>query len=135
MIERDYLMRLLSQLAAVMAKILGAKNAQNYAEARLLAQNACEQLFGLNGELVKTMDAGTLALLLGEKEKIKALAALLREDGDILFLQGNPAEGVVQYEKALALYQKALRASADGDADCETAIAALEAKLAEMAGK
>jgi tetratricopeptide (TPR) repeat protein len=135
MIERDYLMRLLSQLAAVMAKILGAKNAQNFAEARLLAQNACEQLFGLNGELVKTMDAGTLALLLGEKEKIKALAALLREDGDILLLQGNAAEGVGQYEKALALYQEARRASPAGDADCETAIAALEAKLGEVAGE
>lgn len=134
MIERDYLMRLISQLAAVMAKILGAKNAQNYAEARLLAQNACEQLFGLNGELVKSMDAGTLALLLGEKEKIKALAALLREEGEILFLMDNPAEGLVQYEKALALYQEARRASPDGDADCEAAIAALEAKLADMAG-
>jgi tetratricopeptide (TPR) repeat protein len=135
MVERDYLMRLMSQLAAVMAKILGAKNALNYAEARLLAQNACEQLFGLNGELVKKMDAGTLALLLGEKEKIKALAALLREEGDILLLQGNPAEGVVQYEKALALYQEALRAAPDVDLDCETTIAALEARLAEMAGE
>jgi hypothetical protein len=135
MIQRDYLMRLLSQLAAAMAKILGAKNAQNYAEARLLAQNACEQLFGLNGELVKTMDAGTLALLLGEKEKIKALASLLREDGDILLLQGEPAEGAAQYEKALALHQEALRASPAGDPDCEAAIAALETRLAEIAGE
>ncbi|MCI0696515.1 hypothetical protein L0337_31505 [candidate division KSB1 bacterium] len=134
MIERDYLMRLMSQLAAAMAKIIGAKNAQNYAEARLLAQNACEQLFGLNGELVKTMDAGTLALLLGEKEKIKALAALLREEGEILLLLDNPAEGVVQFEKAMALYQEALRASPDGDADCEAAIAALEERLADLAG-
>jgi hypothetical protein len=135
MITRDYLMRLMSQLAAVMAKILGAKNAQNYAEARLLAQNACEQLFGVTGELVKTMDAGTLALLLGEKEKIKALAALLREDGDILLLQGNPVEGVLQYKKVLALYQEALRASPEGDADCEASIDALEARLAEMASE
>jgi hypothetical protein len=135
MIQRDYLMRLMSQLAAVMAKILGAKNAQNYAEARLLAQNACEQLLGLTGELVKTMDAGTLARLLGEKEKIKALAALLREDGDILLLQSNPGEGVLQYKKALALYQEAWRASPEGDADCETAVALLEAKLAEIASE
>jgi hypothetical protein len=135
MIERDYLMRLMSQLAAVMAKILGAKNAKNYAEARRLAQNACEQLFGLNDELVKKMDAGTLALLLGEKEKIKALAALLREDGDILLLQDKPAEGRVQYEKAMALYQEARRASPDGDPDCEAAIALLEARLAEIAGQ
>jgi hypothetical protein len=134
MIERDYLMRLMSQLAAVMAKILGAKNAQNYAEARFLAQNACEQLFGLNGELVEKMDAGTLALLLGEKEKIKALAALLREEGDILLLQGNPAGGGVKYEKALALYQEVGRASPEEGADCEAAIAALEARLAENSG-
>jgi hypothetical protein len=129
MIERDYIMRLIAQLAAVLARIMGAKNAKNYAEALQIAQSSYEQLLGLNGELVDQMDAGTLALLLGEKEKIKALAALLREEGDIMLRQGLSLEGRAKYEKALALYQEAIRVSATKDADCEAVIADLEAKL------
>jgi len=129
MIERDYLMRMIAQLSAVIARILFAKNAQNYAEALQLAQNAYDQLLGLNGELVEQMDAATLSMLLGEKEKIKALAALLREEGEILCLQGSPANGKVKYEKALALFQEALRQSTSGDTECEAAISALQTKI------
>ncbi len=129
MIERDYIMRMIAQLAAVLAKILGAKNAKNYVEAWQIAQNAYQEVLGLNGELVEQMDAATLALLLGEKEKIKALAALLREEGSILLLQGKPAEGYVKYERALALYREAQRMQTNQDADCEAAIAEIQAKI------
>jgi len=130
MIERDYLMRMIAQLSAAITRILFAKNAQNYAEALQLAQNAYDQLLGLNGELVEQMDAATLSMLLGEKEKIKALAALLREEGEILCLQGNASEGKAKYEKALALFQETRRQSAyKKDDECETAITALQAKL------
>jgi len=40
MIERDYLVRMISQLAAALAKILFAQNAQNYAEALQIAQSS-----------------------------------------------------------------------------------------------
>ncbi len=129
MIERDYIMRMIAQLAAVLAKIFGAKNAQNYAEALQIAQGSYEQLLGLNGELVDQMDAATLIMLLGEKEKIKALAALLREEGEILHLQAKPFEGNAKYEKALALFQEARRMSTTGDTECEAAIQALQTKL------
>jgi hypothetical protein len=129
MIERDYIMRLIAQLAAVLAKILGAKNAQNYAEARQIAQSSYEQLLGLTGELVDQMDAATLIMLLGEKEKIKALAVLLREEGEILHLLAKLFEGDAKYEKALALFQEAQRMSTTGDPECEAAIQALQAKL------
>jgi hypothetical protein len=44
-------------------------------------------------------------------------------------LQGRKVEGVAKYEKAQALYQEATRVSATKDADCEAAIADLQAKL------
>lgn len=131
MIERDYFMRMIAQLAAVLAKILFAKKSQNYAEALLLTQNAYEQLWGLNGELVQKMEAATLALLLGEKEKIKALATLLQEEGEVLHLQGKFAESKAKDEKALALFQEALRRYTAGDTECDAAIAALQSKLSE----
>jgi len=129
MIERDYIMRMIAQLSAVIARILFAKSAQNYAEALQLAQNAYDQLLGLNGELVHQMDAATLSMLLGEKEKIKALATLLREEGEILHLQGEAIAGNAKYEKALALFQEASRRSTSKDDECEAAIAALPARL------
>jgi hypothetical protein len=129
MIERDYIMRMIAQLAAVMARILFAKNAQNYPEALQIAEAAYGQLLGLNGELVEKMEASTLALLLGEKEKIKTLAALLREEGEILHLQRNAFAGDLKYAKALALFQEALRQFNAGDHECEAAITALQARL------
>ena len=129
MIERDYIMRMIAQLSAAIARILFAKKRRKYAEALQLAQNAYEQLLGLNDELVEQMDAATLAMLLGEKEKIKALAALLREEGEILHLQGNASDGNLKYEKALALFQEAGRRSTSKNDECEAAIAALQAKL------
>jgi hypothetical protein len=129
MIERDYIMRMIAQLAAVLARMMGAKNAQNYAEALQIVQNAYGQLFGLNGELVESMDAATLALLLGEKEKIKALAALLREEGDIFLLQGNQLAGHVKYGKALGLYHEARRMQSNPDVECEEAIVELQGKM------
>ncbi|MDZ7291410.1 MAG: DUF6483 family protein [candidate division KSB1 bacterium] len=131
MIERDYIMRMIAQLAAVLAKIMGAKKTQNYAEALQIAQNAYDQLFGLTGELVDRMDAATLALVLGDKEKAKALASVLQEEGDLLILQGKISEGYSKYEKALALYGEAQRLSTATDEECQAAIAALQAKLAE----
>jgi tetratricopeptide (TPR) repeat protein len=133
MIERDYIMRMIAQLAAVLARILGAKNAQDYTQALQLVQDAYGEIFGLQRELVEQMDAATLALLLGEGEKIKGLASLLREEGDVLLLQGQPTKGYEKYEKALALYQEALRLQTTEDADCLAAIATLQAKLAEWA--
>lgn len=133
MIERDYIMRMIAQLATVLAKILFAKKSQNYAEALLLTQNAYEQLLGLNGELVEKMEATTLALLLGEKEKIKALATLLQEDGEILHLQGKFFDGNAKYEKALALFREALPRYAAGDPECEAAIAVLQSRLSSSA--
>jgi hypothetical protein len=132
MIERDYIMRMIAQLAAVLAKILFAKNAQNYAEALLLAQNAYGQLIGVTSELVDQLNASALAMLLGEKEKIKILARLLQEEGDILHLQKKSAEGNLKYQKALALFQEALRQSANGDDECEAAILNLQTKLEQQ---
>jgi tetratricopeptide (TPR) repeat protein len=132
MIERDYLMRMMAQLAAVLARVLGAKNARNYAEALQIVQDAYGELFGVQSELVEQMDAATLALLLSDWEKIKGLASLLREEGDVLLLQGKQEKGCEKYEKALALYQEAVRSQTKEDTDCSAAIAELQAKLAEL---
>lgn len=122
-------MRMMAQLAAVLARIMGAKNAQDYAQAQQIVQDAYGELFGLQPELVEHADAATLALLLGEAEKIKGLAALLREEGEALLLQGKPLEGRARFEKALALYQETMRLQTKDDEECVAAIAELEARL------
>jgi hypothetical protein len=129
MIERDYLMRMMAQLTAVIARIFGCKNAQDYTQALQVVREAYGEIFGLPSELVEQMDAATLALLLGDKEKIKALASLLHEEGEVLILQGEKSEGMKKYEKALALYREVLSMQTQDDPDCRTAIALLQTKL------
>ncbi len=126
MIEKDYIMRMIAQLSAVLAKVLFAKQAGQYEEAAQLLEKSYGELFGLSGELLESLDAETLAGLLGDREKIKALATLLKEEGDVFAAQNEGAKSRQRYAKSLALFQRLLPTE---DPTIRDAVAALQAKL------
>ncbi|MDZ7345051.1 MAG: DUF6483 family protein [candidate division KSB1 bacterium] len=144
MIERDYIMRMIAQLAAALSKIADLKKDKKYNEAQQIVQEAYGELFGFPTEMVQQMDAATLGFLLDDKEKIKALASLVHEEGEVLLLQGKLAECAACYQKALDLYQQAWSRPAlnrmngkaeqgSDDAECLAAIRILQAKIANHA--
>ena len=129
MIERDYIMRMIAQLSAVLAKVLFAKQAGQYQEAGQLIQKSYEELFGLSAELLDSLDAETLAGLFGEREKMKALATLLREEGDVFAAQKEEMKSRQRYAKSLGLFQRLLPTD---DAAIRDAVSALQSKLGAM---
>ena len=129
MLERDYIMRMVAQLSGVLAKIVFAKKAKNYDQALQIMHNAYGEMFGLEGQLVHKLHPSSLVLLLGQKEKIKALATLLQEEGDVLILQGKSQEGEHRYVKSLALFQELLKMQTSKDGECLSAIETLHTKL------
>jgi hypothetical protein len=131
MIEKDYLMRMLAQLSEVLARVLFQKQAQNYPAAQKIIQNAYQELFGLSGEMLQDLDATTLALLLADVEKIKTLAALLHEEGDVLLLQGSTMECRDRFLKSLALFREAMKMHPNNE-EFKSAIATLHAKLSKL---
>jgi hypothetical protein len=126
MIEKDCIMRMIAQLTAVLTKVISSRQAKRYDDAAELIQNAYGELFGLSGEVLETLDAGTLAGLLGEREKIKALAILLKEDGDLWRAQSDDATARHRYKKSLTLFQRLLPTD---DPDLLRAITVLKSNL------
>lgn len=126
MIEKDYIMRMIAQLSAVIAKVLFAKQAGQYEAAAQLLEKSYGELFGLSGELLEGLDAETLAGLLGDREKIKALATLLREEGDVFAAQNEGMKSRQRYTKSLALFQRLLPTE---DPTIRDAVAALQTRL------
>ena len=127
MITRDYLMRMVQQLAGVLARILRAKEQEQYDQAMQEAEKAYGELFGMEANLLRALDAATLAQFLGHREKIKACAALFREEGELHRLKGETDQAGAKFRRALELFLEALNFDEQDDAECRQAIKALTA--------
>lgn len=137
MIERDYIMRMIKQLAGVLARIIRAKEQEQYDEALQLIQEAYSELFGLDSRLAGMMDAESLALLLGNRDKIKAMARLFREEGDLQALKGDASQAGSRYKRSLELYLEATAVESSKDPEVLQAIQELAEKIdiAQLSGK
>lgn len=129
MIERDYIMRMMQQLANALARIMRAREQEKYDEAQDAIDEAYGELFGLNETLVGVMSAESLAQLLGDSEKIKALARLLKEEGELCELQDDPTQAAIKYKKSLELYLEAVSSQTKIDLESESMIKSLLDKI------
>lgn len=109
MLTRDYLLRMISSLARVLAKVLLHKEAKQYDQAMEELQQAGKQLLGMNLLLLNSLsDAELIALLnIGERfdvEKCLTAAELLREQSEIQELSGKIDESAHSAMKSLSLF-------------------------------
>jgi tetratricopeptide (TPR) repeat protein len=108
MFRDDYLIRLIKQLAAFVARIAGKREAGEYQAALAEAGKAWEELIGQPPrELVELVDTHTLAGLLKEPAKMRVAAQLLIEEGRAYAGKGDPAHATVCYRRAFELYLEA----------------------------
>jgi len=103
MIERDYLMRMVQQLAAVVARSFKLKEQEQYDQAEQEIEKAFGELLGMDAHLVNLFDPATLAQLVGDTEKVKVLSTLVFEQGELHRLQGEDEQAQKEYLRALEL--------------------------------
>lgn len=136
MFTEDYLLRQISQLVAVVAKVTGLARAGNFREAYQAIDQAIETSFGMDANIVRNLDRVALLSLLRsttglDSGKAFLLASLLAAEGDVLALQGQGNASRQKYEQALDL---CLELSTSNLAGMEEELAAqvreLQAKLA-----
>lgn len=105
MLYSDYIMRLIEQLARAIARILGLKDENRFAEALDVLDRTVRNLWGLGLDAAETFSHKSLMTLIsGEKPdagEVAVLAELLKHGADLHELQGD-------YGKAHALYLKSL---------------------------
>ncbi len=114
MIEKDYLLRLIQQFTAVLAKIIFNKKIQNYDQAFVEIDKALNGLLGLTHADALSLPVDRLLQMLRESagdfsEKCYVLAELLRQDGEISELgHKNQFLARQNYERSLFFYLETL---------------------------
>jgi len=129
-IRQDYITRMIEQLAAALAAILRAATGGKTQEALEQVNEASLSLFGMEYRMLITIDAGSVAELLGYPDKIQALAKLVLAEAEVLRLKGD-AEGVAhRLGHALGLLLETERRRGAPDTETEALLRDVRGKLA-----
>ncbi|WNG32692.1 hypothetical protein F0U61_03010 [Archangium violaceum] len=128
-IRQDYIERMIERLVAALAAILKAGKSQKTDEALDLIHQTSLSLFGMEYRMLITIDAGSVAELLGHPEKIKALAKLVSAEAELLQQSGDTVGVSHRLGHALALLQDAQRRRTTPDPEAETLLRDVHDKL------
>ena len=102
-IKKDYVERMIEQLAAAIARLLKLRDAGNHGEALAVVRTACEEAFGLEYEMLVGVDAASAASLLGTPAKVRRFAELVRAEAEVLEAAGERGLAVRRRTFAAAL--------------------------------
>lgn len=128
-IRKDYIERLIEQLAAALARILKANQEQRPLEAQALIRDTALSTLGMEYGALLLADAATTARMLGSPTRVKVLARLVAEDGEALLRQGDAATATARFQYSLALYEEARALGLLLDAGDAATVSRLRARL------
>ena len=108
MIERDYIMRMINLLTQFLAKALFHKKAYEFPQAHRELQAAYKSLLGMSPEFIRQFSDVQMIDMFGRDEdtlvlKSFILGSLIKEEGEILLLEGNTAESSPAFLRSLSL--------------------------------
>ena len=117
MYQEDYLLRLIQQLAAFAAQIIGLNQKGEYDQALAVADQAWGKLLeDTPRALIDAVDTSTLAGMLREPAKIRAAAQLFVEEGRALVGKGDPQRAAARFRRAMELIFEARALEPTGQA-------------------
>jgi len=128
--QRDYMLRMIEQLAEAIARIAGARAAGKLDEANLLVRETADGILGPMRSMLERVDAASAATLLGSRDKLCAYAALVSEEAKNAEAGGDAARARRSFRRALELYLEA-GSSGESDAVWPSAVRALRAVVDE----
>lgn len=113
MIHNDYILRMISQLAKVLAHIVQLREKGRDDDALREIDQSMQKLCGLNSQLVNSLSESSLiAAIRGgaslDVGKCLVLAGLLKEEGDLMADRDLEDDAAARYLKSLALYLEAM---------------------------
>jgi hypothetical protein len=129
--RRDYILEMIEQIAATLARIAGLKDAGKLDEALRAVDETANGIFGPLRGALDAVDSTTAASLMGDSGKIAAYAALLAERADIHERKGDGRRASADRRRALELYLERARLAPPLDDTTRAAIQALRAQVDE----
>jgi hypothetical protein len=129
MIRKDYLERLIEQLAAAFKALLKLRQEQRPEEARQLIRDTALSTLGMEYDVLTMADAASTARLLGHPRRVVGLARLVAEEGELFHEQGEPARAALRWRLALELLEEARKLGATLEGEDARVFAELRAKV------
>ena len=113
MSQEDYVLRIVTQAARAIARILGFKQAGQYQEALAQIDQTLQEFLGLSTALASQLSASELLMTCRfgntlDRDKALLLATLLKEEGDIYAVTNQTIEIHDTYRKSLSIALEAL---------------------------
>jgi hypothetical protein len=102
-IKKDYVERMIEQFAEAIARLLKLREAGKHGEALAVVRTTCQELLGLEYEMLVGVDAVSAASLLGSAQKVRKLAELVRAEAEVLEEAGERGLAVRRRTFAAAL--------------------------------
>ncbi|QDE65614.1 MULTISPECIES: hypothetical protein [Myxococcus] len=128
-LRKDYIERLIEEFAAALARIIKARREKKLADAQRLIQETALSTLGMEYTALLMADPMSTARLLGSPTRVKVLARLVAEDGELIAEQGDAATATSRFHYALALYDEVQVLGLTLDADDTATIARLRGLL------
>ncbi|MFP2963658.1 hypothetical protein ACLEPN_39490 [Myxococcus sp. 1LA] len=129
-LRKDYIERLIEEFAAALSRILKARREKKLAEAQSLIQETALGTLGMEYTALLMADPVSTARLLGSPTRVKVLARLVAEDGELIAEQGDATTATSRFQYALALYDEVQALGLTPDADDTATISRLRTRLA-----
>lgn len=123
--RKDYILRMIQEIARMMAALVGRKTEGDFAGALAQARVATGTLLGPLAELAPRLDSVTAAHVVSEPEVIAAWAQVAAEEADVHRLMGNAELAAAGERRALELALEAYLRTADERPDLLDLIARL----------
>lgn len=131
MLERDYVLRMIRQLAQTIGRILGLLRAGRAEEALDAVRTTADGIFGPLRVTLDAVDVQTVARLLDDREKLEAYAALTAVEAAIREAMGDLPAARRGERRALSLYLEAVILDRQIGDDTRQAIAELRQKVGD----
>ena len=87
--KKDYILRMIQEIARMIAALVGLKREGRYDEALAEARTATGKLLGPLGDLAPRLDSVTAAHMVADPDVLAAWAELVAEEADVHRLMGN----------------------------------------------
>ncbi len=124
----DFLLRQIQQAIDAIERAFFNRDRGDYDAADADIERGYSALLEHNRTFLGAIDDASLARLVGDPDKLRALARLCRADGDLRAERGDAADALVLYRRARTLLREARGRGVE--ADDEALLAELDALIA-----
>jgi len=118
-VEKDFIVRLIKQMAEVLARALGLARKGQHDEAIAVLESSCPSLLGMDYAPLAMCDSASAAGILREPARVKNFARLLATAAEVYELKGDASAARSKWQHALEMFIEAKLLRPDDDEAAE----------------